>query len=94
MAMVDKLRMAPVSQKLYTKTVSDLGEAVSSELQQLNIGRKIRGKHIAITGGSRGVARIPEAFPELLLLSSRYRFEIFPLGLKVGNSPQGREPSG
>lgn len=60
MAMVDKLRMAPVSQKLYTKTVSDLGEAVSSELQQLNIGRKIRGKNIAITGGSRGVARIPE----------------------------------
>ena len=52
--------MACVVQRLYGKRVDDVVGEVKRQLQRLNIADRVKGKRIAITAGSRGIARIHE----------------------------------
>jgi len=58
--MLEQIRMAKVSQRLYGKRVDDVTEEAKRQLTALNIAGKLKGKRIAITAGSRGIARIAE----------------------------------
>ncbi len=58
--MLEQIRMAKVIQRLYSKKLEDLVEEARMQLERLGIGRKIKGKRIAITAGSRGIANIAE----------------------------------
>jgi len=52
--------MACVVQRLYGKRVDDVVGEVKRQMQRLNIADRVKGKRIAITAGSRGIARINE----------------------------------
>jgi len=58
--MLEQIRMACVTQRLYGKRVDDVIAETKRELEQIGLGRKLKGKRIAITAGSRGIARIAE----------------------------------
>ncbi len=58
--MLEQIRMACVLQRLYRKRVDDVVGEVQRQLLRLNLADRIKGKRIAITAGSRGIARIPE----------------------------------
>ncbi|MFA0751686.1 MAG: hypothetical protein SLRJCFUN_002089 [Candidatus Fervidibacter sp.] len=58
--MLEQIRMACVVQRLYGKRVDDVVGEVKRQLQRLNIADRVKGKRIAITAGSRGIARIHE----------------------------------
>ncbi len=58
--MLEQIRMACVVQQLYGKRVDDVVGEVRRQMQRLNIADRLRGKRIAITAGSRGIARINE----------------------------------
>jgi hypothetical protein len=58
--MLDRVRMARVVQRLYAQHVGDVVEEVKQQLRRLAIADRIKGKRIAITAGSRGIARIAE----------------------------------
>jgi len=52
--------MACITQRLYSKRVDDVIAETKRQLEQIGLGRKLKGKRIAITAGSRGIARIAE----------------------------------
>lgn len=58
--MVDQIRMAKVAQRLYDKRVDNVIEEAKRQLEKIGIARRLRGKRIAITAGSRGIANIAE----------------------------------
>jgi hypothetical protein len=58
--MLEQIRMACVVQRLYGKRVDDVVGEVKRQMQRLNIADRVKGKRIAITAGSRGIARINE----------------------------------
>jgi hypothetical protein len=58
--MLEQIRMACVVQRLYGKRVDDVVGEVKQQMQRLNIADRVKGKRIAITAGSRGIARINE----------------------------------
>lgn len=58
--MVEGIRMAKVIQKLYSKRIDRIAEEVKRQLERLNMRRNLKGKRIAITAGSRGIANISE----------------------------------
>jgi hypothetical protein len=58
--MLEQIRMACVVQRLYGKRVDDVVGEVKRQMQRLNIADRLKGKRIAITAGSRGIARINE----------------------------------
>jgi len=58
--MLEQIRMACVVQQLYGKRVDDVVGEVRRQMQRRNIADRLRGKRIAITAGSRGIARINE----------------------------------
>jgi hypothetical protein len=58
--MLEQIRMACVVQRLYGKRVDDVVGEVKRQMQRLNIADSVKGKRIAITAGSRGIARINE----------------------------------
>lgn len=58
--MLERIRMACVVQRLYRRRVSKVEEEVVRQLQRLNLSDRLKGKRIAITAGSRGIASIPE----------------------------------
>lgn len=58
--MLEKIRMAKVAQRLYGKRVGNVVEETKRQLGRLNIERSLKGKRIAITAGSRGIANIAE----------------------------------
>lgn len=58
--MLDKIRMACITQRFYGKRTDDVVVEAQQQLQRLGIGKRLKGKRVAITAGSRGIARIPE----------------------------------
>ncbi|MCS7191657.1 MAG: DUF362 domain-containing protein [Armatimonadetes bacterium] len=58
--MIEGIQMAKVIQKLYSKRIERITEEVKKQLERLDIGRNLKGKRIAITAGSRGIANISE----------------------------------
>lgn len=58
--MLEQIRMACITQRLYSKRVDDVIAETKRQLEQIGLGRKLKGKRIAITAGSRGIARIAE----------------------------------
>ena len=58
--MLEQIRMACVVQRLYGKRVDDVVGEVKRQMQRLNIADRVKGKRIAVTAGSRGIARINE----------------------------------
>ena len=63
--MLEQIRMACVVQQLYGKRVDDVVGEVKRRLQRLNIADRLKGKRIAITAGSRGIARIHEVIKDV-----------------------------
>ncbi len=58
--MLEQIRMACITQRLYSKQVDDVIAETKRQLEQIGLGRKLKGKRIAITAGSRGIAKIAE----------------------------------
>lgn len=58
--MVEQIKMACVVQKLYSKKVKDVIGETKRQLERVGISERLKGKRIAITAGSRGIASIPE----------------------------------
>ncbi|MEJ7613394.1 MAG: DUF2088 domain-containing protein [Candidatus Fervidibacter sacchari] len=58
--MLEQIRMACITQRLYSKRVDDVIAETKRQLEQIGLGRKLKGKRIAITAGSRGIAKIAE----------------------------------
>lgn len=58
--MLEQIRMACITQRLYSKRVDDVIAETKRQLEGIGLGRKLKGKRIAITAGSRGIARINE----------------------------------
>ncbi len=58
--MLEQIRMAKVAQRLYGKRVDNVTEEAKRQLERLGIARKLKGKRVAITAGSRGIANIAE----------------------------------
>ncbi len=58
--MLEQIRMACITQRLYSKRVDDVIAETKRQLEQIGLGRKLKGKRIAITAGSRGIAQIAE----------------------------------
>ncbi len=58
--MFELIRMAKVAQRLYSKRVDDVVGEVKRQMERLGIERRLKGKKIAITAGSRGIANIAE----------------------------------
>src|SRR3954454_19552866 len=51
-------RLFPVRQRLYSRPVPDLDEAVRDAVRAAVAGRDLRGHRVAITAGSRGIQNI------------------------------------
>ncbi len=58
--MLNQIPMALVTQRLYAKRVDDVIAEAQRQLRRLGIGVRLQGKRVAITAGSRGIARISE----------------------------------
>lgn len=58
--MLEQIRMAKVAQRLYGKQVDNVIEEAKRQLEKIGITRRLKGKRIAITAGSRGIANIAE----------------------------------
>ena len=58
--MLEQIRMACITQRLYSKRVDDVIAETKRQLERIGLGRRLKGKRIAITAGSRGIARINE----------------------------------
>jgi len=58
--MLEQIRMAKVIQRLYSRRVDDVVGETKRQLERLGIAKRLKGKRIAITAGSRGIARIAE----------------------------------
>ncbi|MFN4179458.1 MAG: hypothetical protein ACK4I8_04040, partial [Armatimonadota bacterium] len=58
--MLEQIRMAKVAQRLYGKRVDNVIEEAKRQLEKIGIARRLKGKRIAITAGSRGIANIAE----------------------------------
>jgi len=58
--MLEQIRMACITQRLYSKRVDDVIAETKRQLEQIGLGGKLKGKRIAITAGSRGIAKIAE----------------------------------
>ncbi len=58
--MLEQIRMACITQRLYSKRVDDVIAETKRQLERIGLGRKLKGKRIAITAGSRGIAKIAE----------------------------------
>jgi len=58
--MLEQIRMACITQRLYSKRVDDTIAETKRQLEQIGLGGKLKGKRIAITAGSRGIAKIAE----------------------------------
>ena len=57
---MEQIRMACITQRLYSKRVDDVIAETKRQLEQIGLGGKLKGKRIAITAGSRGIAKIAE----------------------------------
>lgn len=58
--MLNRIRMACIMQRLYGKRIDDVVAEARQQLHRLGIGKRLQGKRVAITAGSRGIARIAE----------------------------------
>lgn len=58
--MVEQIKMACVVQKLYSKKVEDVIGETKRQSERVGISERLKGKRIAITAGSRGIASISE----------------------------------
>lgn len=58
--MLEQIRLAKVSQRLYGKRIENVIEEARNQLESLGIENRLKGKRIAITAGSRGIANIAE----------------------------------
>ena len=53
-------RILRIRQQFDRPRVADIAATVSSQLERLDLGRRIRpGQSVALTAGSRGIANIP-----------------------------------
>lgn len=58
--MIERIKMACVVQKLYSKKVENVIGETKRQLERVGISERLKGKRIAITAGSRGIASISE----------------------------------
>lgn len=58
--MLEQIRMACVEQKLYGRQIEDVIGETKRQLESIGLGGRLKGKRVAITAGSRGIARIAE----------------------------------
>jgi hypothetical protein len=49
--MLEQIRMACITQRLYSKRVDDVIAETKRQLEGIGLGRKLKGKRIAITAG-------------------------------------------
>lgn len=63
---VSSVRMFKVVQRLYSKRINNLSEHISEALTSLDIAKSVKGKRIAITAGSRGIASIAEVIKAIV----------------------------
>lgn len=89
--------MAKVIQRLYSRRVDDVVGETKRQLERLGIAKRLKGKRIAITAGSRGIARIAEIIKgvvEFVRFSGGEPF-LFPAMGSHGGGRQrkGRSPS-
>ncbi|MCS7265460.1 MAG: DUF362 domain-containing protein [Armatimonadetes bacterium] len=91
--MLDEIRMAKVAQRLYGKRVENVLEESKSQLERLGLGKKIKGKRIAITAGSRGIANIAEIIKGVVEFVKKFGGEpfVFPaMGSHGGATSEGQ----
>lgn len=88
-----KVRMVKVVQRLYRRPLEDVGRAVEGALRRLGLHRKVAGRRIAITAGSRNIDRIAEVIREAVrfIRSHGGRPFILPaMGSHGGATPGGQ----
>lgn len=63
---VSSVRMFKVAQRLYSKRINNISERTSEALASLDIAKLVKGRRIAITAGSRGIASIAEVIKAIV----------------------------
>ncbi|MFA0752332.1 MAG: hypothetical protein IMHGJWDQ_000081 [Candidatus Fervidibacter sp.] len=85
--------MAKVIQRLYSRRVDDVVGETKRQLERLGIAKRLKGKRIAITAGSRGIARIAEIIKgvvEFVRFSGGEPFLFPAMGSHGGATAQGQ----